>query len=140
MSDKFIVDDSLLNRMDKYTDQGAGEDECWEWLACKSAGGYGLIQARLIGGGTKSTGAHRVAYKIGVGEIYHANRVIRHTCDNRGCVNPRHLLAGTAADNTGDMIRRGRQAIPRGEERGNTKLTDRAVREIFDMRAGGVQG
>jgi hypothetical protein len=36
------------------------------------------------------------------------NLIIRHTCDTRNCINPKHLLPGTYADNTKDMIERGR--------------------------------
>jgi len=34
--------------------------------------------------------------------------LVRHTCDNRKCINPDHLLLGTAADNAHDAIERGR--------------------------------
>ena len=36
--------------------------------------------------------------------------VVRHTCDNRICVNPEHLEVGTHQDNMDDMVRRNRQA------------------------------
>src|ERR1044071_8669327 len=37
--------------------------------------------------------------------------LVRHTCDNRLCINPDHLLLGTVADNVKDMIERGRHVI-----------------------------
>lgn len=34
--------------------------------------------------------------------------VIRHICDNRRCINPSHLIRGSRAENTKDMMVRGR--------------------------------
>lgn len=53
--------------------------------------------------------AHRTAYREAHGEIPEG-AVVRHTCDNRWCVNPDHLLVGTYADNTRDMYERNRQS------------------------------
>ena len=49
----------------------------------------------------------------------------RHTCDNRWCINPAHLLPGTRLDNVMDMVQRGRHARTRlcGERHPNHKLT-----------------
>lgn len=35
--------------------------------------------------------------------------VVRHTCDNRMCLNPSHLIPGTVADNVKDMDDRNRR-------------------------------
>jgi len=57
---------------------------------------------------------------------------VLHSCDNARCVNPAHLLTGSAWDNMDDMIRKGRdrKASPRGESAPNVKLTESDVREI----------
>ncbi len=57
---------------------------------------------------------HRIAYQIANGPIpkcdgYHGH-VVMHTCDNRACCNPAHLLLGTQKDNVADMDAKGRGA------------------------------
>jgi hypothetical protein len=46
----------------------------------------------------------------------------RHTCDNRICVNPNHVIAGSAKDNSADMIERNRQSC--GEKHHSAKLSE----------------
>ena len=58
-------------------------------------------------------------------------KVIRHSCDNRLCINADHLLIGTHQDNVNDKIRRNRHA--KGEKIGTSKLTDEEVLEIREI-------
>lgn len=53
---------------------------------------------------------------------------VRHTCDNRRCVNPAHLVLGTAQDNSQDMVDRKRSG--RGAKNTMAKLTLTEAKEI----------
>jgi hypothetical protein len=53
--------------------------------------------------------AHRFIFKTLVKEISD-DVLVRHTCDCRACINPAHLVEGSAADNSADMVERNRQA------------------------------
>lgn len=55
--------------------------------------------------------------------------VIRHTCDNRKCINPEHLILGTHQDNVRDRVARGRSA--NGKNNGRSKLTERQALTIY---------
>lgn len=101
-------------------------DEYWLWTAGMGSQGYGQF-----GGGRRKYGAHRVAWCLENGVDFQAlppTTVIRHTCDNPPCCNPAHLRSGTKADNSRDMVQRGRSTA--GERNPRAKLTDDDVREI----------
>lgn len=104
-----------------------GPGQCWEWDGAHVPGGYASLTAtNELTGEKTQVGAHRVAYYLATGDNP-AGKVIRHKCDNPGCVNPEHLQAGTTNDNVQDKIRRGR--IRRGEQLSNAKLNPDKVRE-----------
>jgi hypothetical protein len=102
---------------------------CWLWMGYLNAEGYSIFR---IGDSPKR--GYRISYEHFKGPA--AGLVIRHKCDTRCCVNPDHLLAGTAADNMADMVARGRHSRgSRHWSRTNPelmfrKLTDADVAEI----------
>lgn len=81
--------------------------------------------------------AHRTAYRNAFGEIP-KGAVIRHSCDNRWCVNPDHLSIGSHKDNTADMYERGREGcskIGMAEARAirNSDMSTRDLMAIYQL-------
>ncbi len=62
------------------------------------------------------------------------NRIARHTCDNRKCIRPDHIVIGTHKDNMDDMRNRGREKYLKGDEAPYSKLTSSDVKEIRSRR------
>lgn len=89
-----------------------GPDDCWEWTGWRRPKGYGTI-AR---GGDSSVngvvGTHVAAYVVTYGPVPEGS-VVRHTCDNPPCCNPRHLRIGSSRDNMRDSIERRRAHFQR---------------------------
>jgi hypothetical protein len=117
-----LIDD-ILNHCIPITETG-----CFIWLGKVNEKGYGKV---IFNG--KEKRAHRVVYEHFNGSIP-KGMLVRHKCDVPGCINNLHLIIGTAADNTADMLRRNRfskeQPKCRGSNNGNSKLTDEDVLDI----------
>lgn len=84
------------------------DDKCWKWLGSpqfdrKGKPAYGKF--RIADG--EIEWAHRVMYFLIYGNLPANKPLVRHTCRNKMCVNPRHLAAGDAKDNLQDEINAG---------------------------------
>jgi hypothetical protein len=83
-------------------DQSGGPSACWPWIGKLSSNGYGRAGRQGY--------AHRLAFALANGD--EAVEQVNHTCDNRPCCNPAHLVAGTHATNARDMVERARHYTP----------------------------
>jgi hypothetical protein len=101
-----------------------GLDECWPWQGEIAENGYGRL---FIGGKKRRIQAHVYSYQLH-GGILKDQLLALHTCNNKSCVNPKHLYAGTTLQNAQDAVRNGRYR--NGEANGNSKLTIDKVRFI----------
>ncbi len=72
---------------------------CREWTGTINSHGYGRLKMR-----GKKLSPTRFILGLESGDP----RVAMHSCDNCKCVEPSHLRIGTYADNTADMMAKGR--------------------------------
>lgn len=112
--------------------------DCIEWTKARSEAGYGVFtkQGRLFY-------AHRVAWAEanGVDPVEMTrDMIIRHSCDNPGCVNPEHLSLGTQSDNMQECHDRGRannaNAVKTHCVRGHEFTPENTYIYVYPDRAG----
>lgn len=97
------------------------EEPCIRHQGYFSAKGYGIIYRN-----GKVMKVHRLIMGNPEG------KVVMHLCDNPACVNPKHLRVGTSAENTQDMVNKGR--ANRGSDRPAAKLTEQDIPEIMKYK------
>lgn len=107
--------------------KGAG---CWVWQRNPDSVGYGYLWLRFAG---RQMRTHRISWLIEHGELPPRGIYILHHCDNRLCVRPDHLFAGTHLDNIADMLEKRRGSTPPFHVGGShpcAKLTESDVTKI----------
>ncbi len=99
-------------------------DNCWEWKSQpKNAYGRLNVDGKLIL-------AHRYSFFLHNGHWPEPSCL--HSCDNKRCVNPAHLSAGTQQQNVKERFERMPGNVAVGERQGCAKLT---AEEVLEIRA-----
>ena len=100
---------------------------CILTTASKDSKGYGIVYDSIR---QKYLKHHRVVYckhnSVALESI--VGKLVRHMCNNTSCINPKHLVLGTALDNMQDRKKAGGYAC--GEDHKSAKLTEIQAREI----------
>lgn len=97
----------------------AADNDCWEWSSTKNSHGYGVFKYKY-----KMWLAHRLLFHERGIKIN--KKVLMHRCDNRACLNPRHITVGTQGENLKDMYSKGRDK--------NSKKTHCKAGHLFDFK------
>lgn len=128
-----------------FWDQVDRSGECWPWTGHLDRYGYGRVYGVKYGLGKRPALAHRVAWLLTHGSL-DPDICVLHHCDNPPCARPNHLFLGTKADNTADMMAKGRarfnegrapESLTHGERNGIAKLTESVVVEMRKRAAAG---
>lgn len=117
----------LYDRLMRHTDTMPGYGpwlDCWIWTGSKHYKGYGVLHM-LVNGHREpskvklpvtskklSVRASRLSYLLHHGPIPEG-KMVCHACDIPRCVNPAHLILGTAKSNFDQSYERGRHSFIR---------------------------
>lgn len=79
------------------------QNGCWNWFGSISTQGYAIFNNKPMYG---------IVYTMS-GRICPLDKVIRHKCANKKCINPEHIHDGTFSENMIDAIFDGARGLGR---------------------------
>lgn len=102
MASRIIKKESLTNqqKLSDLLEQTKQEGDCLIWTRSLNTDGYPHMFGNIK--------VHRLVKELDSGEDL-TGWIVRHTCDQPKCINPKHLLKGTFSDNGNDKFIRNRQ-------------------------------
>lgn len=106
-----LIANSILSAESFY-----GGTPCWEWVGAvtvnRSGMRYGKLATRFKRGPRKGQQRTQLAHRVAIVELKNrrlsTKSVVRHLCNNTLCINPEHLVGGTARSNNRQTVRDGR--------------------------------
>lgn len=101
----------------------SADNDCIIWPFNASGAGYGRIYFR-----GRMVSAHRVMCEWGHGPPASAEMQALHSCDTKGCINPRHLKWGTASQNRSEDWERCRES----------KYSNAVIDQVLALYKGGL--
>jgi hypothetical protein len=112
---------------------------CIEWTGARVASGYGHRYIKGTGrANARYEYVHRAAWEEANGPIPDGVFVL-HRCDNPACYRLDHLFLGTAADNSADMVAKGRHRGNHGHRKTHCKHGHEFTPENTRIRSDGSQ-
>ena len=116
-----------------YDKTSTTETGCLLFTGYKTPGGYGLFSYKC-----RTIFAHRLSYMLAKKlESLPKDKVIRHMCGNRSCINPEHLKLGTHKENADDKIVDGTNG--EGEQNSQSDVSKETAQKIIDSYGTGTQ-
>jgi len=97
---------TLRNTPERFFGRTKWVGECLEWQGGLLPNGYGTTTWNM-----EKISTHRLAWRLANGSIPKGLMVL-HKCNNKKCVNHKHLYLGTASDNMKDAVACGAYKSP----------------------------